>query len=215
MPWTSEKKSFIMSWMTDLRNWRESSSILKTYSWYKLNFGTECYLEHISKPKFRIALSKLRASSHDLEIEWGWYVRPILGINERLCISYHVIEEVEEHFVADCVNNRQMRKLFFEKITLRELGFANWTIVWWSDFTHIKWSYPSVYFSFVHCSILTTSFYCLIYYTLCDDNLQVLIWYYTMSAMTKIKMFNQSFLLKVLWTYDNLYITAKTTGEHG
>ena len=62
------KNSFIMSWMTDLRNGCESSSILKTYSWYKMNFGTECYLEHISKPKFRIALSKLRASSQDLEV---------------------------------------------------------------------------------------------------------------------------------------------------
>ena len=72
------KNSFIMSWMTDLRNGCESSSILKTYSLYKMNFGTECYLKHISKPKFRIALSKLRASSHDLEVERGRYVRPKL-----------------------------------------------------------------------------------------------------------------------------------------
>ena len=65
------KNSFIMSWMTDIRNGCDSSSILKTYSLYKMNFGTECYLKHISKPKFRIALSKLRASSHDLEVERG------------------------------------------------------------------------------------------------------------------------------------------------
>ena len=119
------KNSFIMSWMTDLRDGRESSSILKTYRLYKMNFGTECYLKHISKPKFRIALSKLRASSHDLEVERGRYVRPKLDITERLCISCHVIED-EEHFVTDCVNNREMRKSFFEKISLREPGFANW-----------------------------------------------------------------------------------------
>ena len=35
--------------------------------------------------------------------------------------------------------------------------------MWWSDFTCIYQSYPSIYFSFVHCSILPTSFYCLIY----------------------------------------------------
>ena len=65
------KNSFIMSWMTNLRNGCESSSILKTYSLYKMNFGTDCFLKHISKPKFRITLSKLRASSHDLEVKWG------------------------------------------------------------------------------------------------------------------------------------------------
>ena len=112
------KKSFIMSWMTDLGNGRDSSSILKTYSLYKMNFGTECYLKHIPKPKFTTALSKPRASSHDLEVERGRYVRPKLEITERLCISCHVIKD-EEHFVTDCVNN-------FEKISLREPGFANW-----------------------------------------------------------------------------------------
>ena len=85
------------------------------------NFGTECHLKHISKPKFRIALSKLRASSHDLELE-----RPKRDLNERLCISCHVIE-YEEHIVTDCVNNREMRKSFFEKISLGEPEFANWT----------------------------------------------------------------------------------------
>ena len=110
------KNSFIISCMTELWNGCESSSILKTYSLYKMNFGSECYLKHISKPKFRIALSKLRASSHDLEVERGRYVRPKLDKNKRLCISYHVIKD-EEHFVTDCVNNREMRKSFSEKIS--------------------------------------------------------------------------------------------------
>ena len=119
------KNSFIMSWMNNLGNGCESSSILKTYSLYKMNFGTECYLEHISKPKFRIALSKLRASSHDLEVERGRYVPPKLDTTKRLCISCHVTED-EEHFVTDCVNYREMIKSSFEKISLREPGFANW-----------------------------------------------------------------------------------------
>ena len=119
------KNSFIMSWRTDLRNGCESSSILKTYSLYIINFGTEFSLKHISKPKFRIALSKLRASLHDLEEERGRYVRPKLDTTDRLCISCHVIED-EEHFVTDCVNNRDMRKSLFEKISLREPRFANW-----------------------------------------------------------------------------------------
>ena len=39
------------------------------------------------------------------------------------------------------------------------------SFVWWFDFTCLYRSYPSIYFSFVHCStcILPTSFYCLMY----------------------------------------------------
>ena len=92
----------------------------------EINFGTKCYPKHISTPKFRIALFKMRAGSYDLEVERGRYVRPKLNINERLFISCHVIED-EENFVTDCVNNREIRKSFFDKILLRELGFANWT----------------------------------------------------------------------------------------
>ena len=65
------------------------------------------------KTKFRIALSKLKASSHDLEVERGRYVRPKLDINERLCSLCHVIGD-EEHFVTDCVNKKELRKSFFE-----------------------------------------------------------------------------------------------------
>ena len=95
--------AFINSWVSDLCNGHESY-ILRTYSLYKTNFGIENYLKYISTPTFRIALSKLRASSHDLEIERGRYVRPKLNFNKRLCMSCHAIED-EEHFVTVCINN--------------------------------------------------------------------------------------------------------------
>ena len=88
--------------------------ILKHIAYTKWISVLNVYLKHLSKPKFRRALSKLRASSHYLEVERGGYVRPKLDITERLCISCHVIED-EEQFVTDCVNNREMRKSFFEK----------------------------------------------------------------------------------------------------
>ena len=91
---------------------------------YKTNYGIENYLNYISKPKFRIALSKLRASSHDLEIERGRYVRPKLNLNDRLCMSCHVIED-EEHFVTGCINNLDMRESLFNKIATKEPSFAN------------------------------------------------------------------------------------------
>ena len=117
------KNSFMNSWVNDLRNGHEPS-ILITYSLYKTNFGIEIYLKYISKPKFRIALPKLRASSHDLEIERGRYVRPKLNLNERMCMSCHVIED-EEHFVTGCINNLDMRDSLFNKIATKEPSFAN------------------------------------------------------------------------------------------
>ena len=57
----------------------------------------------------------MRASSHDLEVERGRYVRPKLDINERICIPCHVIED-EELFVTNCVNDRE-KNSFLEKIS--------------------------------------------------------------------------------------------------
>ena len=96
------KNSFMSSWVNDLRNGHESS-ILRTYSLCKTNFGIEKYMKYISKPECVIAFSKLRASLHDLEIERGCYVRPKRNLNERLCMACHVIEQ--EHFVTGCINN--------------------------------------------------------------------------------------------------------------
>ena len=89
--------------------------MLSTYSLYKTNFGIENYLKYISKPKFSIALSKLRVNSHDLELEHGRYVRPKLNLNERLCMSCHVIED-KEHFVTGCINNLDMSESLINKI---------------------------------------------------------------------------------------------------
>ena len=69
-------------------------------------------------------MSRLRASSHDLEIELGRFVRPELNLNEPLCMSYYVIEE-EEHFVTGCINNLDMRESLFNKIAMKESSFAN------------------------------------------------------------------------------------------
>ena len=63
------KNCFITSWLHDLHSC--NASIIKTYRSYKLNFGMECYLKHVNNSKFRVALSKLRTSSHSLEIEPG------------------------------------------------------------------------------------------------------------------------------------------------
>ena len=91
------KNSFIYEWHSSINEgW---STILNTYSSYKFQFDPEKYLDHILNPKYRVALSKLRASSHNLEIERGRYTRPILSPEKRLCPVCQVVDN-EIHFVA-------------------------------------------------------------------------------------------------------------------
>ena len=89
------------------RNWsREVTDIhrhpiLRIYSMIKQDFGLEKYLEAISDSRYRIATSKLRASSHTLEIERGRYTKPKTDINKRLSPVCYTIE-IEVHFLINC-----------------------------------------------------------------------------------------------------------------
>ena len=114
------KNRFITSWLHDLHNC--NTSIIRTYRSYKLNFGMECYLKHVNNSKFRVALFKLRTSSHRLEIERGRYTRPKLNLDQRLCMSCNVVED-EEHFVLHCQDNRVEREFLFQKIYMRDSLF--------------------------------------------------------------------------------------------
>ena len=72
-----------------------------------MDFHFEHYLTHVTIPKHRISLTKLRVSSHQLAIETGRYNKPAsLPVEKRLCIHCGKIED-EEHF----------RIHFFDRIT--------------------------------------------------------------------------------------------------
>ena len=75
-----------------------------------------------SNPKHRVALSKLRASSHNLEIEWGRYTRPILSADKRLCPVCQVVDN-EIHFVTKCCINENLRTEFWNKIQTIDIEF--------------------------------------------------------------------------------------------
>ena len=98
------------------------STILKTYAMHKSQYVTEAYLDLISNPKHRIALSRLRASSHNLEIERGRYTRPITKPGERLCPVCHVVDN-EIHFITRCRINENLRVLLWNKITVIQPEF--------------------------------------------------------------------------------------------
>ena len=100
------EQEFIDKWNSEISSKR--STILETYALYKSNYVTEACLDLISNPKHCIAVSKLRASSHNLEIERGRYTRPITNLEERLCPVCHVVDN-DIHFVTRCHIDENLR----------------------------------------------------------------------------------------------------------
>ena len=80
-----------------------SSSKMKTLNLLKTIPGTESYLSDVTNSKHRCALTKLRLSSHRLEIETGRYTRPKTDAEKRHCfyckfLGKEVVED-EIHFL--------------------------------------------------------------------------------------------------------------------
>ena len=57
-------------WLTELHN-IERSPILTNYNTFKLEFGMEKYLDMVTDKRYRTAITRLRTSSHTVEIERG------------------------------------------------------------------------------------------------------------------------------------------------
>ena len=134
------KHNFIITWTLVLCN--TESRILKMYASYKCDFNTESYLEVILVPKYRIALSKLRFSSHNLEIEKGRYVRPKWILDERVCMLCKVVDG-EIYFVTSCCINETQRLSLYQKLITVEDKFVylmanrNQTVItWFAKFYH-------------------------------------------------------------------------------
>ena len=89
--------------------------LLRNYQKIKTNFQQEPYLYLIKEHKHRVALSRLRASSHTLEIERGRHDRPKKPIEARLCYQCTLIED-ELHFVCQCMINNDARECMYVKL---------------------------------------------------------------------------------------------------
>ena len=99
---------------SEVRN-DEKHPIIRTYSLNKREFCVEPYLDAVKDARYRSALTKLRASSHTLEIERGRYTIPKTPTSERL---FSVCQEVEDeiHFLVRCKSYNSLRNEFFWKI---------------------------------------------------------------------------------------------------
>ena len=115
------KNNFINRWISNIN--ADQSTRMRTYASFKKDFIGERYLDLTPAVKHRIALTKLRTSSHNLEIERGRYRRPRVSPEQRLCSTCHVIDD-EIHFVIKCRINACERKSFFQKMSVVDPNFT-------------------------------------------------------------------------------------------
>ena len=87
------------------------SSRANSYSIFS-NFDHQLYLETVKVTRFRVGFSKLRVSSHRLEIEVGRWTRPNrTPIEQRKCRICNTVED-EFHFRLECKSYNQIRKKY-------------------------------------------------------------------------------------------------------
>ena len=104
--------AFIQNWHARLEN---STRALFYRNFCYSSFGFRAYLNHVNLSKFRNALSRLRVSSHNLEIEAGRWHKPVSKpFSERICLICSTLED-EYHFVLVCSLYQDLRKLYINK----------------------------------------------------------------------------------------------------
>ena len=97
--------NFIQNWQSRLA---ESSRAIFYRSFATFQF--QPYLDKINVSKYLQAYSKLRVSSHRLEVESGRWVRPNrVPIHERKCSFCNILED-EYHFVLQCSAYSELTK---------------------------------------------------------------------------------------------------------
>jgi len=107
--------TYKQSWYTRINN----SSRLDFYSSIKHDLKFETYLDNIQDQRYRIALTRLRVSSHKLAIETGRYINQ--ARNERYCKQCNMNKtESEYHFLLVCPKYRHLRQTYFKRY------YCNW-----------------------------------------------------------------------------------------
>ena len=115
------KTDFINRWMSGIYG---QNTLMMTYASYKTNFVTENYLDLILVVKHRVALTKIKTSSHNFEIERGRYVRPRLKPGQGRCVLCSVKDD-EIHLVTQCRINAYERRILYQKISSADPEFTS------------------------------------------------------------------------------------------
>ena len=98
---------FVQNWYSELQD----STRARSYILFA-EFKLQKYLKCINIEKFRIALSRLRMSSHRLENEKGrWHKPTAIPLNDRKCKHCNILED-EFHFILECPLYQELRKIY-------------------------------------------------------------------------------------------------------
>ena len=111
------KEEYISYWK--IRS--HESSKLSFYKQIASDYKMANYLTTIRQRKYKIGLTKLRVSAHDLKIETGRYTN--LPRDKRLCNVCNVLED-EYHFLDDCKSNNAFRIQLMQDINLTNTGIT-------------------------------------------------------------------------------------------
>lgn len=104
------KDNYIQSWTQQV----SESSRASSYSLF-CNFGITTYFDKVNIVKYRKALTRLRVSAHNLEIESGRWHKPNKIIrSERKCRICNVLED-EFHFLLVCPLYHELRVEYIKR----------------------------------------------------------------------------------------------------
>ena len=102
---------------TFIQNWGARLGDSSRANFYKsfAVFQLQPYLDKVNINKFSQTFSRLRMSSHRLEVESGRWVKPnAVPFDERKCVVCQKLED-EYHFVLECSLYSELRKKFISK----------------------------------------------------------------------------------------------------
>ena len=95
--------TFVQNW-----NFRLNDSSRALFYRNLNNFGFKSYLDIVTTEKFRYSLTRLRLSSHRLEVETGRWAKPnAIPFENRLCSTCQRLED-EFHFIFECSRYRDL-----------------------------------------------------------------------------------------------------------
>ena len=101
---------FMQTWNGELNDSSRASSYILF-----AKFDFQLYLDNIQNINHRNALSRLRVSSHRLQIEMGrWHKPNVIPRNERKCQLCNTLED-EFHFLLECPLYFELRKTYINR----------------------------------------------------------------------------------------------------
>ena len=96
---------------TYLQEWKaevDETSTARMYKHVKFYFGFENYL-NMYNAAFRVAITRIRLSSHLFHVERGRWGRRRIALEDRVCTQCLTVED-EYHCIIECVRYLEERK---------------------------------------------------------------------------------------------------------